>query len=57
MVTFPVHSVHVLYSAGPCLPLFFFFFLLIFIYVAALGLSCGMWDLSLHHMGSFSVVA
>ena len=56
MVTFPVHSVHVLYSAGPCLPLFFFF-LLIFIYVAALGLSCGMWDLSLHHMGSFSVVA
>ena len=55
MVTFPVHSVHLLRSAGPCLTLFFF--LLIFIYVAALGLSCGMWDLSLHHVGSFSTVA
>ena len=33
----------------------FYLFIYLFIYLAALGLRCGMWDLSLWHVG-FSLV-
>ena len=44
----PLFSAHCLYFLS-------FFKKLIFIYLAALGLSCSMWDLYLWHVGSSSL--
>ena len=47
-----------LWSRGYCHKFWFFFFFLVSIcFLAALGFSCGMWDLSLQGTGFFLVVA